>query len=303
MAVGASQSMAGVLRYFGLAQNGGSHAHLRRRINALGIDTSHFTRRTTHRSGISTRRRRPEEVLVLRERLSRRVPPELLRRSMSESGVPAECAECGIGPSWNGKPLTLQVDHHNGAYWDCRLENLRLLCPNCHSQTPTYAGRNRRTFGIQVRHADQLAAEAVGEERPPGTEEHPDRRRPVSEQELIELIHQVDRQQLTVVQAARLIGCHRNHFHRLRRRLRETGDLTRPPAGRRWRSEIHREKVIAHALAHPELGPKRLAAQLRGLPTGGCTVSHGTVSRILREVGLNTVAARRSRLISQAGVV
>lgn len=52
------------------------------------------------------------------------------------------CSECGLDPIWNGKPLTLQVDHINGDNTDNRPENLRFLCPNCHTQTPTYAGRN-----------------------------------------------------------------------------------------------------------------------------------------------------------------
>lgn len=53
-----------------------------------------------------------------------------------------ECADCGIGPEWNGKPLTLQLDHINGDSRDHRVENLQLLCPNCHTQTDTFAGRN-----------------------------------------------------------------------------------------------------------------------------------------------------------------
>lgn len=53
-----------------------------------------------------------------------------------------KCAECKIGPEWNGKLLTLQVDHINGCNTDHRIENLRFLCPNCHSQTTTYAGAN-----------------------------------------------------------------------------------------------------------------------------------------------------------------
>jgi 5-methylcytosine-specific restriction endonuclease McrA len=52
------------------------------------------------------------------------------------------CAECGI-TTWRGKPLSLELDHINGDKHDNRLENLRLLCPNCHSQTVTYAGRNK----------------------------------------------------------------------------------------------------------------------------------------------------------------
>lgn len=53
-----------------------------------------------------------------------------------------KCEQCGLGPSWNNAPLTLQLDHRNGDCCDDRLENLRWLCPNCHSQTDTYTGRN-----------------------------------------------------------------------------------------------------------------------------------------------------------------
>lgn len=49
---------------------------------------------------------------------------------------------CGLGNNWNGKPLVLILDHINGIYNDNRIENLRLLCPNCNSQTDTFAGRN-----------------------------------------------------------------------------------------------------------------------------------------------------------------
>lgn len=57
-------------------------------------------------------------------------------------GVKEECAKCGIGPVWDGEPLMLQLDHINGVNNDNRVENLRILCPNCHTQTETYAGRS-----------------------------------------------------------------------------------------------------------------------------------------------------------------
>ncbi len=56
--------------------------------------------------------------------------------------VPYCCAHCGLGGTWNGKPIVLQLDHKNGVHNDHRRENLELVCPNCHSQTDTYAGRN-----------------------------------------------------------------------------------------------------------------------------------------------------------------
>lgn len=52
------------------------------------------------------------------------------------------CQECGLGHVWNSKPIVLQLDHINGVNNDHRLENLRFLCPNCHTQQDTYAAKN-----------------------------------------------------------------------------------------------------------------------------------------------------------------
>jgi len=52
------------------------------------------------------------------------------------------CGCCGIS-DWNGQPITLQVDHIDGNAGNDYPENLRLICPNCHSQTPTFSGRNK----------------------------------------------------------------------------------------------------------------------------------------------------------------
>jgi transposase-like protein len=60
---------------------------------------------------------------------------------MLRNGFPNSCSGCGIGPEWNGKKLTLQLEHINGVYNDNRIENLTFLCPNCHSQTPTFSGK------------------------------------------------------------------------------------------------------------------------------------------------------------------
>lgn len=54
-----------------------------------------------------------------------------------------DCSICEIKPEWNGKYLSLQVDHVNGIRGDNRPENVRLVCPNCHSQTDTFSGKKR----------------------------------------------------------------------------------------------------------------------------------------------------------------
>lgn len=60
-----------------------------------------------------------------------------------------ECSTpgCDVKSSWLGKPITLQLDHINGIGTDCRLENLRILCPNCHTQTPTWGRKPRSSSG------------------------------------------------------------------------------------------------------------------------------------------------------------
>lgn len=66
----------------------------------------------------------------------------LKRRLIKGSIVKNECSECGNPPEWNEKKLTMILDHINGVNNDNRVENLRLLCPNCNSQTATFSGRN-----------------------------------------------------------------------------------------------------------------------------------------------------------------
>ncbi len=69
-----------------------------------------------------------------------------LKRRLLAAGIVANCCEaCGIS-QWRGRPLAIQIDHINGNSKDHRLENLRMLCPNCHAQTETFAGKNRKIF-------------------------------------------------------------------------------------------------------------------------------------------------------------
>ncbi len=68
----------------------------------------------------------------------------LKKRLIRTGPLVNKCQMCGMGPKWRGELLVLVLDHINGTRDDYRIENLRLLCPNCNSQTETFSGRNCR---------------------------------------------------------------------------------------------------------------------------------------------------------------
>ena len=131
-----------VLRELGLRPAGGNHATMKRHAQRLCLDTSHFNdaRRVRGLHLYRNTRRRSDAEIFREDSL---VASTQLRRAARRHVAPFRCATCGNEGTWRGEHLTLQLDHANGRYNDNRLENLRWLCPNCHSQTPTFAGRGK----------------------------------------------------------------------------------------------------------------------------------------------------------------
>lgn len=141
--VSESRSVASVIKALGLNVSGGNYRTFYRKVEKYGIDITHFTGQAHLKGGTHDWNDKIpiDEILVEGSTYAGN-----LKKRVLDAGLLAyECVECGIS-SWNGKEITLQLDHINGMNDDHRLENLQLLCPNCHSQTNTFAGRNKGAY-------------------------------------------------------------------------------------------------------------------------------------------------------------
>jgi uncharacterized C2H2 Zn-finger protein len=119
-----------------MCDSGGSHLILRKYAAIWGISATHFDPYARAR----TRPNTPlDEILVRGSTFSR---GHLKRRLLREGLKRPICELCGQGEMWLGRRMSLILDHVNGVRDDHRLENLRILCPNCNATLDTHCGRN-----------------------------------------------------------------------------------------------------------------------------------------------------------------
>lgn len=131
------QDVARIL--LGKPVSGNQHQHIKRMIKKFRIDTSHFLGRRHNLGKVSNKRKLPAEIFIVGQRQK----SFHLRRALLESDIEYKCVICGI-TRWRASKLNLEIDHIDGNSNDNRIENLRFLCPNCHSQTNTFGYRGKK---------------------------------------------------------------------------------------------------------------------------------------------------------------
>lgn len=144
-----SNTFAEILRYFGLQEKGAQYKALKERLFWEGIDFEHIKLGWGSARGAKSPRLPKYSLSQMLTDNSKFSNGNVKIRIFKDGLLENKCCVCGCLPLYNGISLTLRLDHINGKPNDNRIENLRILCPNCHSQTDTFCGKNNDEISWQ----------------------------------------------------------------------------------------------------------------------------------------------------------
>jgi predicted RNA-binding Zn-ribbon protein involved in translation (DUF1610 family) len=132
-----ANSINEILKQLKVNANGsGAYKTFRNHCNRLGIEPP------TYNNGNQVIGPKIELIDILVENSTYQNISRLKQRLVRSKILDYKCVKCGNTGEWMNEPITLQLDHINGVNNDNRIENLRFLCPNCHTQTTTHGGKN-----------------------------------------------------------------------------------------------------------------------------------------------------------------
>lgn len=138
-----SKTVSDTIRNLGLRCAGGNFSVIKKYISIYKIDTSHFKSQKEIVADLNKIRKRSLSEILIKDNYT--LNSHNVKKRLYVEGIKQPiCEKCGQDENWRGEIMALILDHKNGIHSDWRVENLRILCPNCNATLPTHCGKNNR---------------------------------------------------------------------------------------------------------------------------------------------------------------
>ena len=181
-----NDTFSSILKHFGLVLSSGNYKTLKRRLKFEDIDYSHIPQGIDSNKGRKFNKRAIplKEVMIENSTYDR---GSLKKRLLRDGILENKCNICGQGDIWNNKNIVMVLDHINGINNDHRIENLRMLCPNCNSQQETFSGRHLRKkyncnkCGKEITKNSKLCKSCVSKQQPRKVKNRPSKKQLLKE--------------------------------------------------------------------------------------------------------------------------